>query len=215
MRTRIVSCLFGLLALLSPSSAAEKPVQPDPFHHPLIQQIQDLHQKSEQGDKNATKELITLIETSRPAHAGTPLDPLLQAYLGSAFTLASRDAMPGPKKFEYLKSGLKTMDEAVEADPSAIAPRFIRAVNNFHLPAFINRRDNARTDFEILLTQINQPDVTLDPLTRQAIHYYAGLAFKQLNRKEEARAAWQKGWDLDHHSELAAKIASELRKLRT
>jgi hypothetical protein len=191
---------------------AEVPVTLDPFHTPQIQEIQKLHAQAEAGDKSSTKALISRLET---LCAESPDNQLLRAYLGSAYTLASRDAFPGPKKLQYLKDGLKIMDQAVEADPQAIGPRFIRAVNNFHLPAFINRRDNARADFEILLGQVEQPGITLHPATSQAIHYYAGLAFKQLHRKYEARSALQKAWELDRHSELAAKIAAELKKLET
>jgi tetratricopeptide (TPR) repeat protein len=183
----------------------------DPFQRPLIMEIQKLHQVAESGDKAATKSLLAQLEALTVQH---PDDHLLRAYLGSAYTLASRDAFPGPKKLEYLKVGLKTMDQAVEADPADIAPRFIRAVNNFHLPAFINRRDNAREDFEILLSQIHDTDLNLDAATRQAIHYFAGLAFKQLRRPEEARDAWQQGLKLDTSSALAKKMHAELRRLK-
>ena len=206
--------LLGLAAHLYGSGevCATPPPGADPFHDPSIQAIQKLHTQAESGDKEATKLLVSRLES---LSAAQPENQLLRAYLGSAYTLASRDAFPGPKKLEYLKTGLKTMDLAVEADPTAVAPRFIRAVNNFHLPAFINRRDDARADFETLLTQIDHSENTLDPATRQAIHYYAGLAFKQLRRTEEARSAWKKGWELDHHSELANKIAAELKKLKS
>lgn len=196
----------------APAQDSTAGVPTDPFQSPQIREIMAQHDKAVGGDKDATRALVTKLETLTQLE---PQNHLLLAYLGSAYTLASRDAFPGPKKLEYLKTGLKTMDKAVEANPRDIAPRFIRAVNNFQLPAFVNRRDNARADFEVLLTQIHEPGVVVDPLTRQAIHYFAGMAFKQLNRKDEARLAWQKGWDLDHHSELATKIAAELKKLRT
>jgi hypothetical protein len=213
LRNFALSLLLAAALLHGPARIqAEERVTPDPFLCPQIQEIQSLHTQAEAGDKATTKALVSRLEA---LCAEAPDNHLLLAYLGSAYTLASRDALPGPKKLEYLKTGLKTMDQAVEADPQAVAPRFIRAVNNFHLPAFINRRDNARADFEVLLGQMEQPGLTLDPATRQAIHYYAGLAFKQLRRKDEARSAWQKGWDLDHHSELATKIAAELKKLKT
>jgi tetratricopeptide (TPR) repeat protein len=147
-------------------------------------------------------------------HKEKPTNSLIQAYLGSAYTLASRDAFPGPKKMEHLKVGLKTMDKAVESDPENIPTRFIRAVNNYNLPTFINRRDNAREDFEILLSQIKKKPDQLNPLTNQAIYYYAGLSFKQLSRKDEARSAWEDGLRLDQQSDIGLKIADELKKIR-
>jgi len=210
----LAACLslgMPLTALAEPAATPAGPAS-DPFDSPLIQEIQALHTVAESGDKDATKNLVSRLETLSAAH---PADQLIRAYLGSAYTLASRDAMPGPKKFEYLKTGLKTMDAAVDADPTAVAPRFIRAVNNFHLPAFIHRRDNARADFETLLSQIDSGATQLNPATCQAIHYYAGLAFKQLRRPSEARDAWQRGLQFDLTSVLAEKINAELKKLKT
>lgn len=204
MRAPICATLGMILLGVASAFAA------DAFHEPLIQEIQALHEKSEKGDKQATRELIEKLEA---LHKEKPDNHLIFAYLGSAYTLASRDAFPGPQKLEYLKNGLKTMDLAVEADPTHIPTRFIRAVNNFNLPAFINRRDNARADFEILVNQIKDPAVELDPPTRQAIYYFAGLSFKQLRRKEEARTAWQAGLNLNLNTEITAKITDELKRL--
>jgi hypothetical protein len=68
------------------------------------------------------------------------------------------------------------MDQAVKMDPQNPAPRFIRAMNNFHLPAIINRRDNARADFEVLLKQIEDPHTSyrLRVQTREVIYYLPG-----------------------------------------
>lgn len=183
----------------------------DPFKDPEVMAIHELHARAEGGDKVATRELIMLLESSCQNH---PHNHLLRAYLGSAYTLASRDAFPGPAKLRYLKDGLKTMDAAVEAAPGQPAVRFIRAVNNFHLPSFVNRRDNARKDFEILVGQLREGDHGLSPATRQAIFYYAGLAFKQTRQARAAREAWEKGLAIQPASETATKIQRELERLR-
>ncbi|GAB4249808.1 MAG: hypothetical protein OHK005_16680 [Candidatus Methylacidiphilales bacterium] len=195
------------LSVLGASSTAI----PDPFKDPEIVAIHDLHTRAEQGDKAATKELIVVLEASCRSH---PENALLQAYLGSAYTLASRDAFPGPAKLNYLKEGLKTMDAAVERAPNQPAVRFIRAVNNLHLPAFINRRDDARADFTILVEQLRQGDHGLSAATRQAIFYYAGLSFKQMRQNGAARAAWKEGLALEPDSEMATKISDELKRLK-
>jgi tetratricopeptide (TPR) repeat protein len=205
MRVSICAVLMAILGVTFPVKAE------DAFHQPLIQEIQALHEKSEKGDKQATRELVERLEG---LHKEKPTNSLIQAYLGSAYTLASRDAFPGPKKMEHLKVGLKTMDKAVESDPENIPTRFIRAVNNYNLPTFINRRDNAREDFEILLSQIKKKPDQLNPLTNQAIYYYAGLSFKQLSRKDEARSAWEDGLRLDQQSDIGLKIADEFKKIR-
>ncbi|MFQ3670975.1 MAG: hypothetical protein SNJ84_05915 [Verrucomicrobiia bacterium] len=201
-----------LVAVLAVCSAGwVSAVEVDPFKDPEIVAVHDLHQRAEKGDKRATKELVARLEAALEAH---PEHHLLKAYLGSAYTLASRDAFPGPSKLSYLKDGLRTMDAAVEGAPDQPAVRFIRAVNNFHLPAFVNRRDNARADFEVLVRQLKEGDHGLSAATRQAIFYYAGLAFKQTKKPEAARAAWERGLALAPGSEMAAKIEHELKRLR-
>ena len=56
-----------------------------------------------------------------------PTNFLLQAYLGSVYTLDSRDAWPGPGKLTYLKNGGKWLDGAVAEAPDnpgrALHPR--------------------------------------------------------------------------------------------
>ena len=53
----------------------------------------------------------------------------------------------------------------------------------------------------------------LDALTSQAIYYYAGLCFAQLEEEKNARSSWQKGLDLKISGPLTAKISQELERL--
>jgi hypothetical protein len=184
----------------------------DPFSDPLIQDVQRRHDVAVAGDKKIVTDLIADLEKWTGQH---PEHHLLRAYLGSAYTLRSRDLFPGPSKLRYLKDGLKLMDDAVAAAPQEISVRFIRALNNFNLPAFLNRRDNARSDFKILLTEVSQPSTAthLNLQTKQAIHYYAGLVHRQLNDLPTARSSWEAGLGLDATSSLGKKMALELKKL--
>jgi len=182
----------------------------DPFLNDNIIAIQKLHDQSAAGDKEKTDLLVATLQTLIQQD---PENQLYQVYLGSAFTLKSRDVFPGPSKLRFLKDGLKGMDAAVKKDPNNCSVRFIRAVNNYHLPAFINRRDDARKDFEILLKQIKNDPGKLDGRTIQAVHYFAGLAFKQTKREDEARLTWQAGLALQADTGLNDKISQELAKL--
>lgn len=186
----------------------------DPFQDALIRQVQERHEKAVMGDKETTKALLTDLEKWTLEQ---PKNLLLKVYLGSIYTLRSRDIGFGPKAYTYLKNGLKTMDEAVAADPNNLAVRFIRAINNFNLPAFCNRRDNARIDFQTLLTQLDTPNrpQILDTETAQAIYYYAGLSYQQLKDTAQARSAWNRGRDLNPQSTLGIKIGAELAKLKS
>jgi tetratricopeptide (TPR) repeat protein len=195
-----------VLAVATPAARAE-----DPFTDPLIKQIQERHEKGVQGDK---KEVKLLMEDLEKLSKERPGNALIKAYLGSTYTLRSRDVFVGPSKYHYLKEGLKTMDAAVDAAPTDPAVRFIRAVNNFHLPAFCNRRATARNDFQILLQEVSAekpPDLNTE--TVQAIYYYAGLSYQQQSLKGEARDTLQRGLDLAPASELAKKIQVALSKI--
>lgn len=198
----------GLIMVLTLSGLAGE----DPFADETVRKVQALHDEAVAGGKDQTEALVTELDRLLESD---PKNTIFLAYLGSAYTLRSRDAFPGPSKFSFLKNGLKTMDRAVNMEPKNPAPRFIRAMNNFSLPAIINRRDNAREDFEVLLSQIEDPSnpFQLRESTRQAIYYFAGLSFQQLDRESEARAAWDKGLRLKASPEFTEKITSALANL--
>ena len=126
--------------------------QTDPFSDPLIKQIQARQEKAVGGDTKETKALTTDLEKWTQEQ---PTNYLLQAYLGSVYTLDSRDAWPGPGKLTYLRNGGKLMDGAVAAAPDNPAVRFVRAIDYYELPFFFGKGKTARDDFQILLKQID------------------------------------------------------------
>jgi hypothetical protein len=221
------SCLFCICALgvaqaqtntIPPATApatniSAAPVQTDPFNDPLIKQVQSRHEKAVKGDAKETKALTTDLEKWTQEQ---PTNYLLQAYLGSVYTLDSRDAWPGPGKITYLRNGGKWMDGAVAAAPDNPAVRFVRAINYYELPFFFGKAKTARDDFQILVKQINGETKTpyvLDLETQQAIYYYAGLSFKQVGQYPQAKEAWVQGYKLDANSDLGKKIGDELMKI--
>jgi len=190
------------LATATPTSEA--------YSHPLLNQIYEMHSLAESGNKDATRRLVAWLEELT---AEQPDNGILLVYLGSAYTLASRDAFIGPGKLRYLMAGRDCMDRAVTIRPEDPNVRFIRAINNYHLPTLFNRRGIARDDFRKLVDQLSQNPGCLDALTSQAIYYYAGLCFSQLEEEQNARNSWQKGLDLKIDGPLTAKISQELERL--
>jgi tetratricopeptide (TPR) repeat protein len=187
-------------------------LRPDPFSDPLIQQVEARHRRAVAGDAQETKKLTADLEQWTKQQ---PDNHLLQAYLGSTYTLDSRDAWPGPGKLTYLRNGGQLLDAAVLADPLNPAVRFVRAIDYFELPAIFGKRQVARDDFQILLHQIDGKGKALYALnadTIQAIYYYAGQALRQEGKKPEAREAWQRGLKLNPTSDLGVKIGAELAK---
>ena len=193
----------------TPSFVTEKV---DPFSDPLIKQVQARHERAVNGDTKETKALTTDLEKWVEEQ---PTNFLLQAYLGSTYTLDSRDAWPGPGKLTYLRKGGQWLDAAVASAPDNPAVRFVRAIDYFELPSIFGKRQTARDDFQVLLKQIDgetKCEYVLNTETQQAIYYYAGLSFQQLSQDKEAKDAWLKGYKLDSKSALGKKIGDQLMK---
>ena len=210
---RLVVALFLFLTTSTLSFAQTTPAKTDPFSDPLIKQVESRHEKAVKGDTAETKALTTDLEKWTKEQ---PDNHLLQAYLGSVYTLDSRDAWPGPSKLTYLQNGGKLMDAAVAAAPNNPAVRFVRAIDYFELPAIFGKRQTARDDFQLLVKQVEGVEKTpyvLNTETQQAIYYYAGLSFKQLDQVPQARDVWERGLKLDAASPLAVKIKAELTDL--
>lgn len=183
----------------------------DAFSGPGIAEIVRLHDAAIDGDK---AQVLEAEERIRAFLAGHPSERLARAYLGSLLTIKAGKAFPGPSKLGYLKEGLKMLDAVVEEAPDDVAARFVRAMNNYNLPAFIRRRDNARADFKVLLKQVGDPGQRsrLGDRVVQAICYYAGMALRAERERGEALDAWRTGLALGRETEMGQKIAKELAR---
>ncbi len=210
MKSSPLITLFLFLASALVTQASSNAPVSETYSHPLLNQIYEMHSLAEAGNEDATRRLVAWLEELT---AEQPENGILLVYLGSAYTLASRDAFIGPGKLRYLMSGRDCMDRAVALRPEDPNVRFIRGINNYHLPTIFNRRSIARDDFRKLVDQLSQNPKCLDPLTSQAIYYYAGLCFAQLEEEKNARSSWQKGLDLKISGPLTAKITQELDQL--
>jgi hypothetical protein len=190
------------------------PLQRDPFSDPLIKQIQARHEKAVYGDTKETKALTADLEKWTKEQ---PTNYLLEAYLGSVYTLDSRDAWIGPGKLDYLRNGGKCLDAAAAAAPDNPAVRLIRAIDYYQLPFFFGKGKAANDDFHYLVKQLNgemKMPYALEPETRQGMYYYAGLSFKHSSEVPQAKDAWQRALKLAPNSPMAAKIKAELEKIK-
>lgn len=209
-----IGCVLSISAQTNSTPTSSAPAQTDPFSDPLIKQVQARHEKAVNGDTKETKALTADLEKWTEEQ---PTNYLLQAYLGSVYTLDSRDAWPGPGKLTYLRKGGQWLDAAVASAPDNPAVRFVRAIDYYELPFFFGKGKTARDDFQILLKQIDgeiKTPYVLNIETQQAIYYYAGLSFKQLSQLPQAKDAWLRGYKLDAKSELGKKIGDELMKVK-
>lgn len=108
------------------------------------QEIARLYKSGLAGDARAVEECIAKLELLLNAE---PQDQLARVYLGSAYTLRSRDMSFGPAKLTMLKQGVSIMDAAVAAAPSDPQVRLVRARTADSLPFFLGRKRSTREDF--------------------------------------------------------------------
>lgn len=181
----------------------------DPFDDPEIKKIRERHMKGVEGDKEA---VIALVKDLEKWTIEQPDNQLLKVYLGSAYTLRSRDIV-FYKKMDYLDKAKVTMTEAVDANPDDVAVRFVRAVNLISLPAFFGTRTMGRDDFKHMLKILEGPTPpTLNLETKQAIYNYAGRSYLDTDERKEAIAVWTRGVALGPDTELGKKMAESIKR---
>lgn len=110
-------------------------------------EIARLYQTGLAGDKAAVEPCISKLEAVLKAN---PSNALARVYLGSAYTLRSRDLGFGPAKLQSLKQGLAVMDAAVAAAPDDPHVRLVRAMTTDALPFFAGRKQATTEDFNRL-----------------------------------------------------------------
>jgi hypothetical protein len=112
---------------------------------PADSAIADLYGRGLRGDEQAVVDCISALEAKV---AIQPNDQLARVYLGSAWTLRSRDLPIGPGKLSALRRGVSLIDEAAAAAPNDGDVLLLRAVTNEALPAFLGRRKVARAQLD-------------------------------------------------------------------
>lgn len=111
---------------------------------PEHREVEELYRRGLLGDKAAVEQCIAQLEEI--VHA-QPENQIARVYLGSAYTLRSRDLGFGPNKLQALRQGLAVMDEAVAAAPADPKVRLARALTTSALPGIFGRGRQSREDF--------------------------------------------------------------------
>ena len=172
--------------------------------------IADLYGRGLRGDEQAVVDCISALEARL---AIQPNDQLARVYLGSAWTLRSRDLPIGPGKLSALRKGIALMDEAAAAAPNDANVLLLRAVTNEALPVFLGRRKVARAQLDELLALLAKGSAKLKPADQQLLYLNAGEAAKQAGEKERARELWRQGAALKADAKLTQEIAAALARL--
>jgi tetratricopeptide (TPR) repeat protein len=172
--------------------------------------IADLYARGLAGDKQAVIDCLAALENVRAAQ---PNDQLACVYLGSAWTLRSRDLPIGPGKLSALRKGIALMDEAATAAPNDARVLLLRAVTNEAFPFILGRRKIARQELDDLLAIVEKDPGKLKPGDRQLLYLNAGEAAKKAGEKERAVELWQRGAALNADPRLTQEIRTALAQL--
>jgi len=169
--------------------------------------IADLYARGLRGDKQAVVDCIAALEARL---AQEPNDQLARVYLGSAWTLRSRDLSIGFAKLSALRKGITLMDEAAAGAPNDCRVLLQRAVTNEAFPAILGRRQIARTEFDELVALVEKEPARLGPFDRQLLYLNAGLAAERAGETQRAIELWQHGLTIKGDPHLTSEIRQAL-----
>jgi len=169
-----------------------------------------LYAKGLAGDQKAVIDCVTALE----AHlAKQPNDERARVYLGSCWTLRSRDLPFGPGKLTALRKGIALMNEAAVAAPNDPKVLLLRAVTNEALPRFLGRGRIAREQLDQLVASLKKDSEKLNAPDRQLLFLNAGEAAFRSGEKNRARELWQRGLTISADPKLNDEIAQALARL--
>lgn len=172
--------------------------------------IADLYARGLSGDKEAVIDCIATLEERLTT---APDDQLARVYLGSAYTLRSRDLGFGKAKLDALRKGIALMDAAAAAAPADAKVQLMRAVTNQNLPIFLGRRSVARQQLNDLVAQVEKNPAKLKPADRQLLYLNAGEAAKHAGEKKRATELWERGLTINADAKLTQEIKTALAQL--
>lgn len=176
---------------------------------PEEREIEELYRRGLMGDKAAVEQCIAKLEEGLRAQ---PHNELGRVYLGSAYTLRSRDLGFGPKKLQTLRQGLRVMDEAVANAPDDPKVRLGRALTTSALPGIFGRSAESRNDFLRLAATAKKAPGMFEPAELQIVYYNAGLASKANGNDAQATELWREALRHGSDAALKQKIEAELAK---
>ena len=201
MTRRWIVFLLGCTAAVTTAASTEAPGE---------QPAARLYARGLAGDPQAVIDCIAALEQEL---ATAPENQLARVYLGSAYTLRSRDLGFGKAKLEALRKGTALMDAAAAAAPQDARVQLARAVTNQALPVFLGRRGAARAQLDELIVQVEKNPEKLSPTNRQLLYLNAGQAARRAGEKARAMELWQRGLTIKADVKLTAEIETALASL--
>ncbi len=165
----------------------------------------ELYARGLAGDQQAVLKCIAELEKILAAR---PNDQVARVYLGSAYTLRSRDLGLGKAKLDALRQGIALMDAAAAAAPGNASVLLTRAVTNEALPIFLGRREIARAQLDELLATVQKDPAKLKPADQQLLYLNAGEAARRAGDQARAAELWRRGAAIRADAKLTQEITA-------
>lgn len=173
-------------------------------------EIRDLYSRALAGDKTATQKCIDALDEILRRD---PSNQLARVYLGSSYTLRSRDLGYGMEKLHALKEGIALMDEAVRAAPTNDRVRLVSALTSDGLPFFAGRRKLAADEFLDLAKSVPHRMTNLSATDWQLLFLNAGRVGKERGDRAQAAEFWRLGLTKHANPKLTAQLQDALDAL--
>jgi tetratricopeptide (TPR) repeat protein len=193
-------------------AALQSRLQSDTTNTLILFQLGDLCY--DEGANNDEKAVILAEGYFKRLLAIDPSHATARVVYGSVLTMKARDALWPTTRLSYAKAGNREMDAAVEMAPKDAQVRFARAINNFHMPAFMGREEIVQEDLAWLWQQAQLADSKLNVGQKQTVALSCGLTLQKKDKIDEALQIWRAGLALAPKSEDAVLLKKQLEKHR-
>jgi tetratricopeptide (TPR) repeat protein len=191
-------------------AALQSRLQSDPTNTLILFQLGDLCHN--EGANNDEKAVILAEGYLKRLLALDPNHAMARVVYGSVLTMKARDALWPTTRLNYVKAGNRQMDAAVTMAPQDAQVRFMRAVNNFHMPAIMGREEIVQEDLAWLWQQAQLADTKLNIGQKQTIALIYGQILQKKNKLDEALQIWRAGLALAPKSEDATALRKQLQE---
>lgn len=142
------------------------------------------HRLAMQGDESAlakADEALDRILAEDKNHAEA------LAIRGSLLTIRAKVTRSFMRRLYYSYKAIRTLNRAVEADPSDPAARTIRGFTSLVLPGFLRRLKVAAEDFEYLIRRHQEDPSVLPDEMMPKIYLNLGIAYAKEGKRDKAR----------------------------
>lgn len=171
------------------------------------EQVAQLYERGLAGDSQAVMDCVLKLEAILKSE---PKNQLARVYLGSAYTMRSRDLGFGPGKLSTLNKGVALMDEASAAAPDDAQVRLVRALTDQSLPFFAGRRKKAQDELCALAEILEHDSKRLAPADRQRLFLNAGRVAHERGDAQRAANFWRLGLTNPVDPKLTAELNAAL-----